>query len=87
MKQEGEPMRYLVVFDIVETSSSQMVRPASEYSIGAVVRGIDIPKDASADRAAKIVQACIAEETRRFSASSMKTVHRDLIYRHLERIE
>lgn len=81
-------MRYLVVFDIMELGSSKCPeRPVSQYSLGTVVRGIDILRDASADRAAEIVQECITGEVRRFSASSMKTPHRDLIYRHLERIE
>lgn len=81
-------MRYLVVFDIMELGSSQYPeRPGSQYSIGAVVRGVEIPRGASADRAAEIVQECTARETRRFSASSAKTPRRDLIYRHLERIE
>lgn len=81
-------MRYLVVFDIMELGSSSVPqRPRFQYSLGTVVRGVSIPRDTAAERAAEIVQECIAEEVRRFSASSAKTLRRDLIYRHLERIE
>lgn len=81
-------MRHLVVFDIMELHHPGATqRPASQISIGTIVRGVDIPRDTAAERAAEIVQACIMEETRRYAASSAKTPNRDLIYRHLERLE